>query len=118
MPENSQELAMKLKQTLESDTPQLTSAQRKLIELDRMKDVWKRWHEDLKQAIEEVVEEGHTHFQDPEDGTVFQIVEPKGRYVYFERYGYERTRREGEARGSLSLKAAKELGYEISTGKE
>lgn len=52
-----------------------------------------------------------THFQDSEDGTVFQIVKPTGTYIAFDDLAYERTKREGEVKGSMSKKKADELGY-------
>jgi hypothetical protein len=70
--------------------------------------------EDLKQATEAVVKEVGLggHFQDA-DGTVYQIEETNGKFVYFDRFEIKRTRRVGEKAGSLSLTKAKELGYAV-----
>lgn len=93
----------------------LTDQQQKFIELSKT-------YESLKEQLSEIKEEYTsllteigvgTSFQDPEDKTVFEIVVPKGRFVYNELIGYDRTRREGERSGSLALKRAKELGFEL-----
>lgn len=69
----------------------------------------------LKQALEEVVKESgvNSYFQD-EEGTVYKIIQPEGKWIPFEQYSYVRTRREHEKRGDLSLKEAEEAGFTIS----
>lgn len=52
-------------------------------------------------------------FQDPTDNTVFEVVIPKGQFTSFRHIGYDRTKREGERAGSLSVKRAKELGFNL-----
>jgi hypothetical protein len=52
------------------------------------------------------------HFQD-EEGTVYQITEPEGRFIYYDKIEVKRTRRQGEKAGSLSLAAARKLGYKV-----
>lgn len=92
----------------------LTQTHLKLIELDRKKEEVKKFFEDYKNAIESLVDEygiDHT-FQDNE-GIVYQLTELEGKWVNFERYGLNRTKRPGEARGSLSVKKAKEYGYSV-----
>lgn len=78
--------------------------------------------EDLKRQLKEVQEPLQivmaeiglgSHFQDPTTGTVFEIVKPSGTFVSFKELDYERTRLEGESKGSLSMKRAQELGYKI-----
>jgi hypothetical protein len=78
--------------------------------------------EDLKRQLKEVQEPLQTvmaeiglgsHFQDPTTGTVFEIVKPNGTFVSFKEFDYERTKLEGESKGSLSIKRAQELGYKI-----
>lgn len=49
--------------------------------------------------------------QDPSDMTVYQIVIPQGRYVYFDPISYVRTRKVDEDRGDLSIKKAEEAGF-------
>jgi hypothetical protein len=79
-------------------------------------------YEDLKESTKEVktklnetmLEMGiGDHFQDESDGTVFRIVQPTGTFISFDRVGYERTKRDGEVKGSLSKTKAQELGYNV-----
>jgi hypothetical protein len=93
----------------------ITPAIQRFIELERKKEEVKKYFEELNNSIKEVVDEIGigTFFQDPTDRTVYQIVEPEGRFVNYERYSYIRTKREGEVRGSLSVKKAEEAGFEL-----
>jgi len=54
-------------------------------------------------------------FQDPVTGVVYRIAIPTGRFVEFPPIGYVRTRDKalGEKQGSLSLKDARDAGYEV-----
>lgn len=91
----------------------LSSIQRNFIELDKQfQSEIKPFLDAYKVAKEAVaIEVGiDGHFQDSE-GTVYQAVIPEGRFVAFDRYAVKRTRREGEAKGDLSMTAARELGY-------
>jgi hypothetical protein len=93
----------------------LTDLHIKLINLDRKKEEVKKFFEEYQSTIKDLVQIcgiSH-HFQD-ECGIVYQLVELEGRYVNFDRYGLERTKRPGEDRGSLSIKKAKELGYDVN----
>lgn len=92
----------------------LTDLHIKLVELDRKKEEVKKFFEEYQSVVKELIKKygANHHFQD-QFGTVYQLVELEGRYVNFDRYGIERTRRFGEERGSLSIKKAKELGYSI-----
>jgi hypothetical protein len=87
---------------------------RRFIELEKKKTDVRRYFDDLKEATKNVVEEIGVggHFQD-EEGTVYQVVIPDGRFVQFDHVGYVRTRRSGETRGDLSITKARELGYEV-----
>jgi hypothetical protein len=85
------------------------------IELERKKEEVKKYFEELSAATQAVAEEFGTEvfFQDPTDNTVYQIVVPEGKFVSFDKFGYVRTKREGEARGSLSVKKAQEAGFDV-----
>ena len=89
----------------------LSENQKHLIELDKKKKEIKEYYEDLQETLEKVVEEIgiEGHFQDMTDGTIFQIVEPAGKFITFNKFDYLRTKREGEDRGTLSMKKAREL---------
>jgi hypothetical protein len=86
----------------------------RLIELDRKKAEVKKFFDEYKEAVEALVQEhgvGH-HFMDDQN-IVYQLAELDGKWVTFDRYGVERTKRHGEERGTLSVKKAKELGYDV-----
>lgn len=51
------------------------------------------------------------HFQDAATGIVYEIVEPKGTFVSYNKISYNRTKTDDEVKGSLSKKRAGELGY-------
>jgi len=56
-------------------------------------------------------------FQDEADGVVYQIVVPSGTFVEYKSIDYVRTRREGETKGTLSMKEAQAAGFVLG-GKE
>jgi len=72
--------------------------------------------EDLSEAVSEVQKEVGLNgmFQD-EEGTVYKIVEPDGKYVAFDKISYLRTRRLSEDRSPLplALKEAEAAGYNV-----
>ena len=99
---------------------QLTKAQKRLIELDNQKEAIKAYHEEYKTVIAEVAAESmdsnHFHgimFQDPLTSLVYEVVEPDGKYVYFEKLSLNRTKKDDEKRGTLSKKKAEENGFDI-----
>jgi hypothetical protein len=86
----------------------------KLIELDRRKDEVKKFFEEYKETLEALVKEhgvGHA-FQD-DAGIVYQLAEANGKWVAFDKFNLERTKREGEKAGTISVKRAQELGFEV-----
>ncbi len=92
----------------------MTEAQKKFVALEKRKEEVKKYFDELAAATEAVSKEIgiNGYFQDTE-GTVYKIVIPEGRFVAFDKLGYERTRRAGERQGSLSLKEAKEQGFVV-----
>jgi hypothetical protein len=92
----------------------MTEEQRRLVELDRKKDDIKRFFDEYAEALAAVVEKHGTgtFFQD-DQGVVYRVIVPEGRYVYFDKYSVERTRRSDERTGSLSLKKAREAGFVV-----
>jgi lipoate-protein ligase B len=92
----------------------LTDKQKRFVELERRKDEIKQYYADLETAtIELIAEHGlNSYFQD-EHQIVYKLVECDGRWVKFDRVGYVRTKRPDEKSGSLSVKEAKEHGFQI-----
>ena len=94
----------------------LSETQKKFVDLEKQKQEHKAYFKELNEAAVLVASEigiGGS-FQD-EDGTVYQIVVPDGKFVSFEHISYVRTRRAEERAGDLSLKKAKELGYSVES---
>jgi len=93
----------------------MTELQSKFVELEKRKEEVKQYFKDLEAAAHAVADEIGIgkYFQDEESGIVYKIVKPKGRYVEYEEYGYARTRRDGEDKGTLSIKEARENGFTV-----
>ena len=92
----------------------MTEAQKKFVALEKRKEEVKKYFDELNQAVEAVSKEVglNGYFQD-EEGTVYKIVIPDGKFVHFEHISYVRTRRLHEKRGDLSLKEAEEAGFNV-----
>lgn len=92
----------------------MTEAQRKFVELERKKEEVKKFFDELNEATAAVASEigVNGYFQD-DQGVVYKIVEPEGKFVYFERLSYVRTRRAHEKRGDLSMKEAEGAGFQL-----
>jgi hypothetical protein len=88
------------------------------VELEKRKEEVKKFFDELKQATEAVAQEVGIGgmFQDNE-GTVYKVVEPEGKYVSFDKISYIRTRRLHEQRGDLSIKEAEAAGFSVPTKK-
>lgn len=92
----------------------MTEAQKRFVELEKKKDEVRKFYEDLESALFDLVsEQGLNSFFQDEAGTVYKIVECEGKYIKFDKYGYNRTKRPGEERGSLSMKEARERGFKV-----
>lgn len=87
----------------------------RLLSLDSRKEEIKQYHEDLQEALAAVVEEVGVGgmFQDPSTSRVYEIVEPSGRYVFFDKLSYNRTKLGDEVKGTLSMKKAKDAGFDL-----
>jgi len=92
----------------------LTDAQKRFVELEKKKQEYRLFFDELKEATQDVANEIGIGgmFQD-EDKTVYQIVIPDGKFVHYEKIGYIRTRRVDEKKGDLSLKKAQESGFTV-----
>jgi hypothetical protein len=92
----------------------MTPTQKKFVELEKQKVKVKEYFENLKKAVDEIAEEvGVGGFFQDEEGTVYKVVEPEGRYINYEKLSYKRTRRVGEERGDLSIKDAEAAGFTV-----
>jgi hypothetical protein len=92
----------------------MTDAQRHFVELERKKEEVKKYFEELNVATEAVSKEvGINGFFQDDQGIVYKVVIPDGKFVYFEKISYVRTRRSHEKRGDLSMKEAEEAGYKL-----
>mgnify|MGYP001128234422 CR=1 FL=1 len=93
----------------------MTPEQQKIVELEKFKvEVIKPFYDEYEKAIAAIIEKFGTeyYFQD-EAGTVYKTVEPDGTFVKFQRYGINRTRFEGETKGSLSMTEARGKGFVV-----
>ena len=89
----------------------LTAAQKRFIELEKQRKQFLDGFDAALQAVKkEVGIDGY--FQD-EDGTVYKVVAPAGRWVKFDAVSYLRTRRGDEKQGTLSQKEATEHGFDV-----
>ena len=94
----------------------LSATERAYIALDRRKAEVKKFFDDLNAATEALIAaHGVGHFFQDADGVVYKTAVPEGKFVYFEKYTVNRTRRlsEGEKSGSLSITEARAAGYEV-----
>lgn len=92
----------------------MTDAQRKFVELERKKEDIKRYFDELNAAVEAVSKEiGINGFFQDDQGIVYKVVIPAGKFVYFEKISYIRTRRQHEPKGDLSMKEAEGAGFKL-----
>ncbi len=92
----------------------MTEAQAKFVALERKKEDIKKFFDELNAACEAVVKEVgvNGYFQD-DQGIVYKVVVPEGKFVHFEKFSYVRTRRPHEKRGDLSMKEAEGAGFTL-----
>lgn len=94
----------------------MTEKQLKFVELERKKEDVRKYFDELKLAVIAVAAECGIggSFQD-EQGVVYKVVEPEGKFITYDRISYIRTRRPHEKRGDLSMKEAESLGFRLPT---
>lgn len=92
----------------------MTENQKRFVELERKKEEIKKFFDDLKEAVAAVAAEVgvNGYFQD-EQGIVYKVVEPEGKFVTYDRISYVRTKRPHEKRGDLSMKEAETAGFTL-----
>lgn len=93
----------------------LSDEQKQFIELSKKLESIKSELKETSSKLEELMANigVGSSFQDPTDSTVFEVIVPNGRFVPYKTIDYERTKRDGEKSGSLSVKRAKELGFNV-----
>lgn len=85
-----------------------------LVTLSLQKEKLKKEMEEINGKLEEALKGlGIGHMFQAQDGTVFRVSKPTGTYISFREIDYDRTRREGEKSGSLSLTDARAAGFEV-----
>ena len=93
----------------------MTDAQRRFVELERKKEDVKKYFDELNLATEALSKEvGVNGFFQDDQGIVYKVVIPEGKFVYFEKISYVRTRRAHEKRGDLSMKEAETAGFKLN----
>lgn len=93
----------------------MTELQKRLAELDKQKPEIKRYYEELTEVLTQLhIEQGTGAMFQADDGTVYELIEPRGKYVTYEQFGYNRTKRPDETtKGTLSVKKAEEAGFTV-----
>lgn len=93
----------------------MTDAQKRFVDLERKKEEVKKYFDELNAATEALSKEVgiNGYFQD-DQGIVYKVVIPEGKFVYFEKISYVRTRRAHEKRGDLSMKEAQDAGFQLA----
>jgi hypothetical protein len=93
----------------------MTEAQIRFVELERKKEDIKKYFDELNTACEALSKEiGVNGFFQDEQGIVYKVVVPEGKFVHFEKISYVRTRRPHEKRGDLSMKEAEGAGFRLA----
>jgi len=93
----------------------LTPAQQQFLKLVEEFETIKKRIKEIKPELDQALTQIGigSYFQNPEDNTVYKVTAPEGRFVYFDKISYDRTKKEDEKRGSLSKKEAQEQGFEL-----
>jgi len=85
-----------------------------VVNLSLQKEKLRKEMEELNKNLEDSLRNlGMGHIFQAEDGTVFRVSKPAGTFISFRDIDYDRTRREGEKSGSMSLTDARAAGYEV-----
>ena len=86
----------------------------RFIALDREYAKIREWLDAYRTAKRDVFEQvGPGHYFQDDKGIVYKTEALEGKFVYFDPVEIKRTKREGETRGSLSVKEATENGFTV-----
>jgi hypothetical protein len=93
----------------------ITETQLRFIKLDKQKAEYKKFLEEYHKAVDDVIAEIGlgAYFQDKRDKTVYRTATQDGKFVYFEPNVIQHTKRGDEVKGTVSMKDAKEQGFEV-----
>lgn len=95
----------------------MNDLQAKAYDLILKKEELKAQMKEVNLALDVVLTElGEGNAFQAYDGTVVKVTVPTGTFIEFKRIDFVRTRREGEAKGSLSKKEAEEMGFILTKG--
>lgn len=92
----------------------MTEEQQKFVEICEEYEALKELMKEKKQQITVLLEKigvGNM-FQDTQ-GIVYKVTSPKGTFVEYAKIGYDRTKKVGEFKGTLSKKEAENAGFKI-----
>ena len=93
----------------------VTEIQQKAIGLINQIEILKEQLKPLQKELDETIAQipvGEM-FQDETTKIVYRIATQKGTYIEFKHLIYQRTRKEGESKGSISIKEAEEKGFTL-----
>lgn len=79
---------------------------------EEVKEIRNKAEEELQLALSKLPL--GSYLQDPETLLVYKVVQPKGKFVYYQERDYERTKKADERSGNLSAKEAKENGFVLA----
>lgn len=87
--------------------------QQEFLELVEKYEDLKKQMKELKPKMHQLLEEigPNSYFQG--NGVVYKVVRPEGTFISFDKISYSRTKKADEKRGSLSMKEAKENGFDV-----
>ena len=95
----------------------MTGNQILFVALERKMDEYKKYLAELAEATHAVAEEiGIGGMFQADDGVVYKIVIPAGKYVHFDAISYTRTKRGDEDRSPypLAIKEAQAAGFDVT----
>jgi len=104
---------------METKKVRLSKDRKRVIDLIKQKEALNKQYKEVKEELEQILlQEGEgTMFQDKETEVVYQIVVPKGGFVFYDKIGLKNTNAEGvkgSGTSTLSKVKAKEAGFKIT----
>jgi hypothetical protein len=112
--ENMDQMETVVENLAEANRKFLEEQKQNVITLSLQKEKLRKEMEELNKNLEESLKNlGLGYIFQAEDGTVFRVSKPAGTFISFRDIDYDRTRREGEKSGSMSLTDARAAGFEV-----